>query len=206
MGKLTSMEIGPKASVPRGSCGSRVFRRTMRSIRLVDMRRGEAVIAVVCLALAVTSTTGCSSDPPSTITRVKPIPVEVAKSGRLKRKPSPLTLADVARQAPDSPQRQVLLAWFLGQWGGGTSTAQVVYSRALHGAWSDIAKAYSIRQASMIELRPVIAKVGIARGIARVRLSLLSADAQPKQVGYELVRERQAWRIVQDEFLDVGVR
>ena len=157
-----------------------------------------AAIAAIAVLLA-----GCSDDDTSgEFVRTGPVPVETDDHGRLNAKPSPLTLADVARQPEGSPQRPVLELLFSAQWGYLPAVPDRYDPRIVSGLGRrQIVQAYGRLGKTLVETRPELRESRREGDDAFVSVELLTTEDGPTEESFVLARRRGDWKVVYDTLL-----
>jgi hypothetical protein len=162
------------------------------------------VFAVAAIAAALLSG-GCSvsdDESPDEMTRTGPLPAEPGPDGRLDADPSPVTLKDVGRQPPGSPQRVVMQLVFFVQWGNLPATTDLYDARIVAGLGRDrIVNGYGWLSPTLGFTRPQIRDTRTEGENAFVNFELLSKRFPPTRETVVLRRRGKDWRIAWDTLL-----
>lgn len=157
----------------------------------------SAVVAAIPLA-------GCNGDRlDDRIVRTTENRPEVLPNGRLKSQPSPLTVADIKRQPPNSPQKVVMELLFFAQWGG-LANLKSAYSPAVLDRVNerDLAGAYALQRPALVTVLPRIVAVRKTASGRLVAVRFGSTAGPPSEDSFLVRRRRGQWRIVYDSLLD----
>jgi hypothetical protein len=145
---------------------------------------------------------GCGGEP-SNITRTGSTVLEQRADGSLTRQPDPLSVADLERVPPGSPQATVLRLWFYGQWGSAVNAVRFYDQRVLRAiGHSSAVGAYASQRLGMLDSHPKVRSVTRNPAGTLVKVDMLTISGAPRREFFLLRRQGAGWRIVYDSFLD----
>lgn len=169
----------------------------MRSVRALLIGLASAVVAAIPLA-------GCNEgSPDDRIVRTTENRPEVLRDGRLESQPSPLTVADINRQPPNSPQKAVLELLFFAQWGGLPNVTRAYIPEVVRRVTEhDLSGAYALQRSTLATLLPRV--IGVRRSTSGrlVAVRFASATGPPVDDSFVLRRLSGQWKVVHDTFLE----
>jgi len=157
----------------------------------------------MCLIAAATlGVVACGGDG-SNITRTGRTPSVQQADGRLNRAPDPLSVEDIERVRPDSPQAVVLRLWFYAQWGSAPSIVRLYDQRIVRAIGAPaIAGALDQQRSDLLDTRPVVGPVARISAGSLVTVEVLSTADPPRPESFLLRRRGHVWRIVHDSLLE----
>jgi|RhiMetdeSRZDD1v2_1073273.scaffolds.fasta_scaffold140379_4 hypothetical protein len=165
----------------------------------------RSLLAAAILA-GVILVSGCASGVSSRFVRTGPLPVATTPDGRLSSGPVALTLADVTRFPPHSPERVVMRILFDIEWGYASDAVVRVDPAIVRvlGA-KELMSAFRLMRGMIVAGYPVIGRLGFfGKGVV-VNVSLLSSDHAPAHHVFVLRRTGGHWNDVYDSTLLSGV-
>ncbi|MDQ3662246.1 MAG: hypothetical protein M3454_14555 [Actinomycetota bacterium] len=170
------------------------------------MLRQIAFVAAAVVAVAVSASflIACNAgDSDNRIVRTNKERPAALPNGRLKSQPSPLTLADVAKQPADSPQRAVLELLFYAQWGSLPNVVSAYSPAVLRRVRAnDIAGAYAQQRPTLATSLPSIVETRNTKDGRFVAVRLTSTTGPPQLNAFVLRRFGDQWKVVYDSLLD----
>ena len=134
---------------------------------------------------------------------VNEIPVRTLEDGRLSVDPPPVTLADLASEAPDTPRYAVLRLWFSIQWWDAPAIVSA-YTRVVSQTLEPtrILRAWQLRRSAIVGERPRGIETTRNGDFRVVTFTRESRTAPPAGESVTMVRQRGRWRILHDTMLE----
>lgn len=132
--------------------------------------------------------------------------VKVGSTGRLLADPEPLTLADVNRQPPSSPERTVWRMIFWAQWGNPANTLAQYDELARDRLGAVSPSSFDWLRPTLVKVQPRIIEVVPTEEGVFVGLEFLSKILPPKRESLVLRRARDGqWKVLYDTFINSGL-
>jgi hypothetical protein len=162
-------------------------------------------LLVPALLAGVILASGCGSVS-SRVVRTGPLPVSTTPDGRLNSGPLALTLADVTRFPPDSPERVVMRILFDIEWGYAADAVVRVDPAIVRAVGAtELISAFRLLRGMIVAGYPVIGRLQFfGRGVV-VNVNVLSSDHAPVHHVFVLRRVGGHWSDVYDSTLLSGV-
>ena len=158
------------------------------------------LVLVLATGAAVYAGTRIEDDSKNTSETVRP-------DGSLTSQPDPLSLADVAQERKGTPAEAVMKLWFWAQWGSSPNIIASYHPAVVRRLGSaDIAGAYAMKRASMLQTRPRFVDVSkAASGDVVVTLEGLQVNTPPQPYSFTLRRVAGQWMVIFDTLLEDGL-